>query len=363
MSEFATVVPRSHPVRLAGLATALPPHALEQRALQPRLARLFAHASSHRWLANLVDQAGIERRYAVRPADWFERPRGWPERAAAYAEGAGALFVDAAERALAAAGWRAREVDTVVTVSSTGLATPTLEARAGRRLGLRADVRRVPVFGLGCAGGVTGLALARRLAGAEPGARVLVVCVETCTLNLQTQRPTKADLVAAVLFADGAAAACVVADAAPATVGLGDGVEHLWPDSLDVMGWEVRDDGLGVVFDRAIPAFVDAHLADAVAAGLTASGLAHADVARFVCHPGGPKVLAAIERVLALPPDRLDHERAVLRACGNMSSPTVLFVLERVLRDPPTGTLMLAALGPGFTASLLPITVAGARDG
>jgi len=217
----------------------------------------------------------------------------------------------------------------------------------------------VPVFGLGCAGGVTGLALARRLAAAEPGARVLVVCVETCTLNVQTAEPTKADLVAAVLFADGAAAACVVADGATAPVTLGDGVEHLWADTLDVMGWQVRADGLGVVFDRAIPDFVDAHLADAVAAGLAASGLDAAGVARFVCHPGGPKVLAAIERVLALPAGRLDHERAVLRACGNMSSPTVLFVLERVLRDPPAGALVLSALGPGFTASLLPLAVAG----
>jgi len=346
-------------VRLAGLATALPPHVLDQREVLPRLTRLFARASSRRWLESVAANAGIDVRHAVCPPDWFERPRSWPERAERYVAAAGALFVDAARAALAKAGWRARDVDTVITVSSTGLATPTLEARALRRLGLRADVRRVPVFGLGCAGGVTGLALARRLAGAEPGARVLVVCVETCTLNLQTERPTKADLVAAVLFADGAAAACVVADGGPAPVAMGDGVEHLWADTLDVMGWDVRADGLGVVFDRAIPDFVDAHLAEAVSGALAASGLAHGDVARFVCHPGGPKVLAAIERVLALPAGRLDHERAVLRACGNMSSPTVLFVLERVLRAPPAGTLVLAALGPGFTASLLPLTVRG----
>jgi len=348
----------ARPVRLAGLATALPPHALDQCQVLPRLVRLFDRASSRRWLEGVATNAGIDVRHAVCPPSWFERPRSWPERAERYLAGAGALFVDAAEAALGEAGWRGDEVDAVVTVSSTGLATPTLEARAFRRLGLRADVRRVPVFGLGCAGGVTGLALARRLAAAEPGARVLVVCVETCTLNLQTDRPTKADLVAAVLFADGAAAACVVADEAAAAVTLGDGVEHLWADSLDVMGWEVRRDGLGVVFDRAIPDFVDAHLAEAVAAGLAAGGLAHGDVARFVCHPGGPKVLAAIERVLALPAGRLDHERAVLRACGNMSAPTVLFVLERVLRDPPAGTLVLSALGPGFTASLLPLAVA-----
>lgn len=361
MSRIDAPADRADPVRLAGLATALPPHVLDQGEIVPRLARLFAQTRSRRWLERVVANAGIDVRHAVCPPDWFERPHGWPERAERYVAGAGALFVDAAEAALAEAGWRAREVDTVVTVSSTGLATPTLEARAFHRLGLRADVRRVPVFGLGCAGGVTGLALARRLAAAEPGARVLVVCVETCTLNLQTDRPTNADLVAAVLFADGAAAACVVADGGvgAGAVMLGDGVEHLWADTLDVMGWQVHDDGLGVVFDRAIPDFVDAHLADAVAAGLAAGGRGRGDVARFVCHPGGPKVLAAIERVLALPAGRLDHEREVLRACGNMSSPTVLFVLERVLRAPPAGTLVLSALGPGFTASLLPLKVAG----
>lgn len=331
-----------------------------------QLARLFAHASSRRWLERLMAGAGIATRHAVCPPAWFERPHGWPERAARFVEGGGALVVEAAEAALRDAGWPAATVDAVVTVCSTGIATPTLEARVAGRLGLRADVRRVPVFGLGCAGGVTGLALARRLAAAEPGARVLLVCVETCTLNLQTVRPTKADLVAAVLFADGAAAACVTAGAGPGPA-LGRGVEHSWPDSLDVMGWDVRADGLGVVFDRAIPDFVDAHLADAVAAGLARAGLARGEVARFVCHPGGPKVLAAIERVLDLPAGRLDHERAVLSAHGNMSSVTVLFVLERVLRAPPAAlpaappdaTLVLVALGPGFTASLLPLRVPG----
>ncbi len=350
---------RTRTVALAGIATALPPHRIEQRDAVGRLAAILDGAGTAAWLERLGANAGVEARYAVCPPAWFETPHRWSERTTRYLEGAGALFVTAARRALAAAGWRGEDVDVVVTVSSTGVATPTLEARAHGRLGLRADVRRVPVFGLGCAGGVTGLALARRLAAAEPGVRVLLVCVETCTLNFQSTAPRRADLVAAVLFGDGAAACCLVAapsgGGAGTAVRLGDGVERLWPSTLEVMGWDVRDDGLGVVFDRDIPAFVEAHLGEMVAAGLAASGVGA--VARYVCHPGGPKVLDALARVLALPSDRLDHERAVLRACGNMSAPTVLFVLERVLRAPPPGVLVLLALGPGFTASLLPLDV------
>jgi alkylresorcinol/alkylpyrone synthase len=344
------------PVRLAGLATAVPPHPLPQADVRRRLGGLLAGRIEPAWLARLAAATGIETRYGVRPAEWLAVPRGWSARARAYAEGAGALFRDVAERALATARWRAAEVDTVVTVSTTGIATPTLEARALAELGLRADVQRVPLFGLGCAGGVAGLAIARRLAAARPGGRVLVVCVETCTLNLRITEPSRADVVAALLFGDGAAAACLAHDAGPSDAPwLAAGFEHLWPDTLDVMGWDVRDDGLGVIFDRAIPAFVDAHLRRAVDDAFRARGWRLGEVDRWVCHPGGPRVLDALERALDLPAATLDHERDVLATHGNMSAPTVLFVLERVLGEGRRGPLMLAALGPGFTAAFLPV--------
>jgi alkylresorcinol/alkylpyrone synthase len=298
--------------------------------------------------------AGIDRRQSVRPMDWHGAPRGWPERTEAYLEGATDLFVEVAERALERAGLAADQIDAIVSVSSTGIATPSLEARAMRRLGFRSDVLRTPVFGLGCAGGVSGLGLAARLAQARPGSNVLFVCVELCTLAARHDQLTSANIVATALFGDGAAA-CVLSTE-------GDGLaiegaaEHTWPDTLEIMGWRVDQEGFGVIFDRSIPVFAAAHLRGAMDAMLQGLGLRFADVGRFVFHPGGAKVVEAVESALELGQGALVEERDVLRDHGNMSAPTALFVLERVLMGArKAGRLVVAALGPGFTASCVAI--------
>lgn len=360
--EFADPAQAAPPVRLVGLGHALPPHELPQPLVRGLSERIFGpRRADYGRLARAFDTAGIDRRWSVAPPEWFETPRNWAERSELYVEGAVALFADAARRALAASGLAAEEIDAVVTVSSTGIATPSLEARAFSDLGFRSDVHRVPLFGLGCAGGVTGLAIAARLARASPGSRVLLVCVETCTLNIRQDRAGKADVIAAILFGDGAAAACLTSGdaAAPDAPWIGEGVEHLWPDTLGIMGWDVEETGLGVIFDRSIPDFLDRNFAEAADAALTRAGLTGEAAGRLVCHPGGARVLEAIERALGFPPESLDHEREVLRECGNMSAPTVLFVLERVLAREPAGPLTLAALGPGFTLSLLPLRPGG----
>ncbi len=197
-------------VQLHGLGTALPPHELPQDVVQVRAQEILGprYPQFQRLLSTFVS-AGIERRYSVVPLDWFSTDHGWAERNAAYLEGGTALFIDAARRALEAADWQADQVDCIVTVSSTGVATPTLEARAMSELGFRRDVRRVPVFGLGCAGGVSGLSIAQSLSDASPDERVLLVVVEACTLSFRTDRLQKADIIATVLFGDGAAAACL----------------------------------------------------------------------------------------------------------------------------------------------------------
>ena len=350
-----------HPVRLAGMATAVPPFELPQDLVKQVAERILGPRYPHfQRLLGTFTTSGVKCRYSICPIEWFEQPRTWPERTARYLEGATDLFIRAASAALEDAGWQASDVDTVITVSSTGIATPTLEAQAFKTMGFRRDVHRVPVFGLGCAGGVTGLALAQRLARSAQDSHVLLVCVETCTPNFRADRFQKADIIATVLFGDGAAAVCVGTDgrggAGPI---LGAGVEHLWPDTLNIMGWDVDPTGFGVIFDRSIPSFVEEQLADAVEHGLHHMELECADVARFICHPGGAKVLEAIETTLGVEQNALTHEREVLRDFGNMSAPTVLFVLQRVMRDRPKGQTVLAALGPGFTASLLPIRFEG----
>ena len=347
------------PVRLASIATAVPPHELPQDLVERTARRVLGgRYPMFERLAPSFRNSGVVARQSVVPLEWFERPQDWASRNAAYLDGAGRLFERAARTALERASWRADEVDVVVTVSSTGIATPTLEARAAGALGLRRDVRRVPLFGLGCAGGATGLAHAAELARARPGAKVLLVAVECCTLAFRDDRLEKSDIIATVLFGDGAGAACVSTEAdGPA---LGAGVEHSWPDTLDIMGWNVDRDGFGVVFDRAIPPFAEEYFADAANVALMASGMTMP--ARPLCHPGGAKVVEAIETALGLGAGTLDIEREVLRDHGNMSAPTVLFVLERFLaRGSASEPTLIAALGPGFTASFLPLVPVGAQ--
>ena len=241
-------------------------------------------------------------------------------------------------RRLARADLSAGDIDTVVTVCSTGIATPTLEARVAGKLGFRADVSRVPVFGLGCAGGVSGLSIASRLAQARPGTNVLLVALELCTLAVRHDELTKANVVAASLFGDGAAAVMLRAGDGGATRIEASG-EKLWPDTLDIMGWSVDPEGFGVIFQRTIPGFVAEHMGPAVAEMLSRMELSMDDIDRFICHPGGTKVITALERALSLDQGTLDHERDVIADYGNMSAPTVLFVLERALRARPAAAV------------------------
>jgi alkylresorcinol/alkylpyrone synthase len=286
----------------------------------------------------------------VRPIEWYLEERGWPERTAAYTDGATNLFIEAARAALDSVRLTGADIDTIVTVSSTGIATPSLEARAAAAMGFRDDAQRVPIFGLGRAGGVTGMAIASRLAASVPGSTVLLVVVEICTLAFRLDRLTKANVVATALFGDGAAACILRAGDEGFAEVTGTG-EHTWPNTLNIMGWDVDPQGFGVIFDRAIPPFAEAHLSDAVDAIFAAAEIERRDVDRLVCHPGGAKVIASIEQALSLEERSLDHERSVLSNFGNMSAPTVFFVLARAREAGLPGRAALLALGPGFTAS------------
>lgn len=344
----------TEPVFMLAQATAVPPHLLEQGEVAKRMQSVFKRLfGRYPGLNDVFTNAGIERRYSVRPIEWFDEPRDWPQRTKAYLDGADALFIEVAEKALKRAKLSARDIDLVVTVSSTGIATPSIEARVAKRLGLRASVQRVPVFGLGCAGGVSGLAIGSQLARARPGAVVLVVVIELCTLAFRRDRITKADVIASALFGDGAAAAVLRVGGEGGKLRIGAGHEHLWPGTLDVMGWSVDPIGFGVMLSRSLPRFVEQRLAAPARRFLKSEGLN--GMTRFICHPGGAKVLAAVEGALELQTGTLIDERRVLRDYGNMSAPTVMFVLEQALKRGFSGNAVLSALGPGFTASFLAI--------
>ena len=340
-----------HTAALISLATAVPPNVFLQKDVLAAAWEVFGpRLPQFETLSSIFANTGIIKRHGVKPFDWYLERRGWPERTKAFLEGAEALFVEAAEKALANAQLSAGDIDTIVTVCSTGIATPSLEARVAGRMGFRSDVTRVPVFGLGCAGGVSGLSIAARLAQARPGTNVLLVAVELCSLAVRLDELTKANVVATSLFGDGAAAMILRAGDGGATTIEHCG-EHLWPDTLGIMGWNVDPEGFGVIFQRTIPNFVTENLNPAVTRILEGMGLTMADIGRFICHPGGARVIQALETALALPQGTLDHERQVIADCGNMSAPTVLFVLERARHQGLPPRSLLTALGPGFTAS------------
>ena len=346
------------PVKLLAVATAVPPHAISQRDAASVAHETFsARIDDFERLVKVFESSGILRRHLVRPLEWYLKPLGWAARNAAYLDGACALFIDAATKALAEAGKTSADVDTIVTISSTGVATPSIEARVADKMGFRTDIERVPVFGLGCAGGVTGLGLGARLAQSRPGSCVLVVAVELCSVAFRMDKVTKENIVATALFADGAAA-CVLQSGVDGLASVEMSGQHTWPETLDIMGWSVDDTGLGVIFDRAIPPFAEANIAQAVSGILARGGLVAGDVDRFACHPGGAKVITALERALALDQGTLDHERAVLADYGNMSAPTALFVLRRVIDAGLPPRTLLTALGPGFTASCVSLQAA-----
>ena len=341
--------------RLAALATSAPSYTIHQEDAAELAARLFSDiALGFERFAPVFGNAEIETRHSCEPLDWYGEDHTLGDRNADYIENAVTLLEAAASDALAQADLGADQIDAIVTVSSTGIATPSLEARLMQRMDFRPDVERTPLFGLGCAGGVLGLSRAAAIAKADPEARVLLLVVELCGLTFRKNDISKSNLVGAALFGDGAAAA-IVSCRAEYRDGprLGPWGEHTWPDTLDVMGWDVADDGLKVVFSRDIPTLVRKDLRPVLDAFLRRHNLSRAQIDGYISHPGGAKVLDALEETLELAPGSLEAPRAVLRDHGNMSAVTVLFILRLVLDEGLQGRHLMTTLGPGFTAGFM----------
>lgn len=303
--------------------------------------------------------AGIETRYSCVPIDWYEQEHGWAEKNQLFLDNAVDLLERATLDCLAEARLRPEDIDAIVCVSTSGIATPSLDAQLMERMKLRRDVARLPIFGLGCAGGVLGLARAASLARAMPGQRVLFLVVELCGLTFRRADQSKSNVIATALFGDGAAAALIVAGPAGGAGASRSGPrlaasgEHTWPDSLDVMGWRVADDGLAVQFSKDIPNLIRGSFGSVLDGFLLGAGLHRADIDHFLCHPGGAKVVEALEDVIGRGAGSLEHSRSVLRDFGNMSAATVIFVLDRFLRAGCGGRSLMTAVGPGFTAGFL----------
>ena len=338
---------------LRSVATALPGAPVPQALVREYVTLGWAGKDLERMLS-VFDTTTVRTRHFALPIEHYVEPRPFAERNALYVEAARDLDVRASREALARAGLRAGDVTHVVLASSTGIAAPSLDAHLVDDLRLPTSVRRFPLWGLGCAGGATALGLAGDLVRADPSAVVLVVAVELCSLTFLHGDRSKRNLVALALFADGAAAAVVAGRGGG--LALGPHRTTTWRRSRDVMGWRLRAQGLRVVFSSRIPEIARRRLGPVLAALRADAPEWGADepLGFAAIHPGGPKVLDAIEESLGVPARLLAPARRVLSRCGNMSSPTFLFVLEEALaHDPrPRGFGLYGALGPGFTSEM-----------
>ena len=335
--------------RLLALKTAVPPYVLDQRDVRTRAGHLFRGRADIERLLPVFENTGIARRYSCVPIDWYTEPHGWTDRTKLYIDNSIDLFERITLACLEAARLEIGDIDAIVTVSTTGIATPSLDALLVERMGLKRKIQRLPIFGLGCAGGVIGLARAASLAASAPGSRVLFLVAELCALTFRKDDFSKSNIVATALFGDGAAGAILsTRGEGPA---LGAHGEHTWPNSLDIMGWDIQEDGLKAVFSQSIPSLVARDFRTITLNFLRENDIALSSIDAFACHPGGAKVLDALEDSLDLERGQLTDSRSVLHDFGNMSAVTVLFVLERMMaRGLPPRTLM-TSLGPGFTAA------------
>ncbi|MGZ6205244.1 MAG: type III polyketide synthase [Candidatus Binataceae bacterium] len=346
-------------------ATALPPNVVEQQSLAGLLKALWGekYDQSRRWRSTFEQiqrSVRIDRRYLALPVSEYPALDSFAKTNSAWTRVAPELGAAAATSALAAAGMTTRDVDHFFFVTGTGIATPSLDARIINLLGMRSDVRRTPIFGLGCAGGVAGIVRAADVLRGFPDQIAMVVSSELCSLTLQRADDSVANIIASALFGDGAAAV-VLGGARLANHGAGSAPRVIatrsvfYPDSERMMGWEVVDSGLKIVLSPEIPDLVREHLGGDVDAMLAEQGLERSAISHWIAHTGGNRVLEAIATALDLPSAALDRSWRLLAATGNLSSASVLFVLRDLLdtREARSGDYgLMLAMGPGFCAEL-----------
>ncbi|NUS14708.1 MAG: type III polyketide synthase [Streptomyces sp.] len=350
--------------RIGAVHTALPPYRYEQYEITEALASMApgpagrgGGTGGHGVLERVHGAAGVRTRRLALPLERYAELTGFGEANDCFIEVAQELGEQALSGALAAAGVAAEEVDLVISTSVTGIAAPSIEARLAGRVGLRPDVKRLPVFGLGCAGGAAGLARLHDYLEARPRAVAVLLSVELCSLTLQRADTSAANAVAGALFGDGAAAVVAVGrDRAASGPEVVAGRSRLYPDTERLLGWDIGGDGFRIVLGGELPGLVRRHVGPEVEDFLAGHGLKPRDVTGWVCHPGGPKVLEAVREVLGLPARALEASWRSLAEVGNLSSASVLHILHDVLageRPLPGTPGLLMAMGPGFCSELV----------
>lgn len=332
------------------------PYKVKQQDVKAQARALFAeHFAGVDRLMPAFDNTEIVTRNFCKPITYYAEPNTFEQRNDDYIENALKYSVQAIEEAVTKAGVNKEDITDLIFVSTTGLATPSIDALIINKMRLNPHINRIPVWGLGCGGGVSGMAKANTLAKANPDAVVLLVAVELCSLTLIKNDYSKSNFIGSSLFSDGIAAVIVKGDNHKATgITCLAASSKLYYDSLEVMGWDFTDTGFKVLFSKDIPTFIHENIRADIDAFLAKQNLDLKDIKNFVFHPGGKKVLDAYTDSLQVEGDFLHNTRQVMNDNGNMSSVTVLYVLQKFIdegyRD---GYGLMLAMGPGFSSEMV----------
>lgn len=345
-------------MRIVSAASSFPHHVYDQHAITAALKRLWNNElEKPEVLDRLHSRCGVERRHLVLPLEAYERITSWGQANNLWIEAAEQLGMTAICRAITPYGIAPPDLGALYFVSITGICSPSVDARLVNRLGLSPCIKRIPIFGLGCVGGAAGIARAADYVRAFPDQVAVVLSVELCSLTWQREDLSMANLISAGLFADGAAAAVIAGRATglpgPEIVATR---SVFYPGSEEVMGWDISENGFRIVLSPEVPQVIREHLRNDVDSFLAEFGLGRDDIASWIIHSGGPKILEAVEQSLELPQRALEFSWESLREVGNLSSASVLVVLEKVLargRGAPGTYSLLAAMGPGFCSELV----------
>ncbi|MDI1291054.1 MAG: type III polyketide synthase [bacterium] len=351
---------------IAGVHGVLAPHGYPQAQITAAFAEVVSPNGGHRAVVERIHAAtGVKHRYLALPLEEYAALDGFGTANDAFIRVGLDLAEQAITGALAKAGLNPAEVDLIVSTSVTGVAAPSLEARLALRMGFRPDVKRIPVFGLGCVAGASGIARLHDYLLGDPDGVAVLVSVELCSLTIQRDDVSMPNVVASGLFGDGAAAVVMVGSNRATTMGLAGPTvlasrSRIYPETERTMGWDVSEKGFRIVLSAGVPEVITTYVGDDVGDFLADHDLKTVDIARWVCHPGGPKVLDAMESALDLHDGQLDVTWRSLAAIGNLSSSSVLHVLADTLSrsaestPPEPGTPgLLLAMGPGFCAEMV----------
>lgn len=345
-------------MRIVNAASAFPNHVYEQPAITAALEQFWGERLQQpRLLHRVHSRTGVEKRHLARPLEDYREINTWGKANSVWIEEAERLGAAAICRAITPLGLRPCDVSALFFTSVTGISSPSIDAKLINRIGLSPNLKRVPLFGLGCVAGAAGIARAADYVRAFPGQVAVVLAVELCSLTWQRDDLSTANLIATGLFGDGAAAVVVGgADTefpGPEIVATR---SVFYPHTEEVMGWDISERGFRIVLSRDVPAMVERHLGEDVDLFLNKNGLERGDIGSWIIHTGGPNVLEAVAHALQLPPGALEASWECLRQVGNLSSASVLLVLQDFLqrrRGAPGSYSLLAAMGPGFCSELV----------